>query len=83
MSLQQIMLLTDLFDCPPNVRFDWQVMKTVKAAMQVSVTDLHIDWQLSGDVQMLQVPRQLPALFAGDRLVVYAISSTNQVHDIK
>jgi len=49
-------------------------MKTLKAAMQSAVTDLHLDWQLGGSPKLIQVPEQMPPLFAGSRLIVYAIS---------
>lgn len=55
------------------------VMKTLKSAMQASVTDLHLDWQLGGSAHLLQVPRELPPLFAGDRLIVYAFNTGKQV----
>jgi hypothetical protein len=54
------------------------VMKTLKCAMQASVTDLHLDWQLGGSPKLVQVPREMPPLFAGDRLIVYAINSGEQ-----
>jgi len=56
-----------------------QVMKTLKSAMQAAVTDLHLDWEIAGSAKLLQVPRELPALFAGDRLIVYAVNSGEQV----
>jgi hypothetical protein len=54
-------------------------MKTLKAAMQASVTDLHLDWEIGGSAKLLQVPRELPPLFAGDRLIVYAVNNGEQV----
>ena len=54
-------------------------MKTLKAAMQASVTELQLEWSLGGSVEMMQVPRELPPLFAGDRLIVYAINTGKQV----
>ena len=57
-------------------------MKTLKAAMQVSVTDLHLDWELGGSAKLVQVPRELPPLFAGDRLIVYAFNNGQQVIDL-
>lgn len=47
--------------------------------MQASVTDLQLDWQLGGSAKLVQVPRQMPPLFGGDRLIVYAINSGEQV----
>jgi len=48
-------------------------MKTLKAAMQAAVTDIHLDWQLGGSPSIIQVPQQMPPLFGGSRLIVYAI----------
>ena len=50
-------------------------MKILKAAMQISVTDISLDYQLSGSPKFTQVPRQMPPIFAGDRLISYAIFS--------
>ena len=54
-----------------------QVTKTLKAAMQASVTSVQLDWQLGNSAKLIQVPRHLPPLFAGDRLIVYAISCSS------
>jgi len=55
-------------------------MKTLKAAMQTSVTDLQLDWRLSaGTDKLLQVPSELPPIFSGDRLIIYAINAQQQV----
>jgi len=55
------------------------VMKTLKAAMQTSVTDLHLEWRLSSSDKLLQVPSEMPPIFSGDRLIVYAINAGQQV----
>ena len=52
-------------------------MKTLKAAMQTSVTDLHLEWRLSD--KLVQVPSEMPPIFSGDRLVIYAINAGQQV----
>ena len=54
-------------------------MKTLKSAMQASVTDLQLDWELGGSPKLVQVPRQMPPLFTGDRLIVYAVNGGEQV----
>lgn len=54
------------------------VMKTLKLAMQATVTDLCLEWHLGGSVKLAQVPRMMPPLFAGDRLIVYAVNSSEQ-----
>jgi len=52
-----------------------QVMKTLKSAMQTSVTDL----QLSGSDKLVQVPSEMPPIFSGDRMIVYAVSAGQEV----
>jgi len=47
--------------------------------MQTSVTDLHLEWRLSGSDKLVQVPSEMPPLFSGDRLIVYAINAGQQV----
>ena len=54
-------------------------MKTLKAAMQTSVTDLQLEWRLSGNDKLVQVPSELPPIFSGDRLIIYAINAGQQV----
>jgi len=54
-------------------------MKTLKAAMQTSVTDLQLEWRFSGSEKLVQVPSEMPPLFSGDRLIVYAINAGQQV----
>ena len=56
-----------------------QVMKTLKAAMQTSVTDLQLEWHLSGSDKLVQVPSEMPPIFSGDRLIIYAINAGQQV----
>jgi len=57
-------------------------MKTLKAAMQTSVTDLQLEWRLSGADKLVQVPSEMPPIFSGDRLIIYAINAGQQVRDI-
>jgi len=54
-------------------------MKTLKAAMQTSVTDLQLEWLLSGSDKLVQVPSEMPPIFSGDRLIIYAINTGQQV----
>ena len=56
-----------------------QVMKTLKAAMQTSVTDLKLVWHLTGSDKLVQVPSEMPPIFSGDRLIVYAVNAGQQV----
>jgi len=54
-------------------------MKTLKAAMQTSVTDLKLKWRLSGNDKLVQVPSKMPPVFSGDRLIIYAINAGKKV----
>jgi len=55
-------------------------MKTLKAAMQTSVTDLQLEWRLNaGADKLLQVPSDLPPIFSGDRLIIYAVNAQQEV----
>jgi len=54
-------------------------MKTLKAAMQTSVTDLRLEWRLSGSEKLVQVPSEMPPIFSGDRLIIYAINAGKKV----
>jgi len=56
-----------------------QVMKTLKSAMQTSVSDLQLEWQLSGRDKLMQVPSEMPPMLSGDRLIVYAVSAGQEV----
>jgi len=56
-----------------------QVTKTLKAAMQTSVTDLELEWRFSGSEKLVQVPSEMPPVFSGDRLIIYAINAGQQV----
>jgi len=54
-------------------------MKTLKAAMQTSVTDLQLEWNLGGSDKLLQIPSVVPPIFSGDRLIMYAINASQEV----
>lgn len=63
-----------------NDRLQPLVVKTLKAAMQPTVTDLHLDWQLSGGpCELVQMPKEMPSLFAGDRLILYAMALKDKI----
>jgi len=47
--------------------------------MQTSVTDLQLEWRLSGADKLVQVPSEMPPIFSGDRLIIYAINAGQQV----
>ena len=57
------------------------VMRLLKYAMQISVTNVSIDWRLGGSVDLTQIPLELPPIFDGDRLIVYALVSNQSVLD--
>ena len=54
-------------------------MKTLKAAMQTSVTDLQLEWNFGGSDKLLQIPSVIPPIFSGDRLIIYAINASQEV----
>ncbi len=57
------------------------MIKTLKAAMQLAVTDLHLDWEFEGGFcDLIQMPKDLPPMFAGERLIIYNIVAANKVH---
>lgn len=52
----------------------------MKAAMQLAVTDLHLDWKFEdGTIDLIQMPKELPPLFAGERLIIYSMTSADEV----
>jgi len=51
------------------------MMKTLKAAMQMTVTDLELKWRLSGSHKLVQIPTKIPPVIYGDPLIVYAINA--------
>lgn len=57
------------------------VMRLLKYAMQISVTNVSIDWRLGGSVDLTQIPQELPPIFDADRLIVYAVVSNRSVLD--
>ena len=50
-----------------------QVMKIMKQAMQGSVRQVELEWSLPAEVKVTTVPQQVPAIFSGDKLILYAI----------
>ena len=50
-----------------------QVISSLKRALQPSVTDLKVEFQVPKQYEVLQAPGKLPMLFNGDKVVVYGI----------
>lgn len=50
-----------------------QVISSLRRALQPSVTDLTVDFQVPGDYEVLQAPCNPPTIFSGDKTVVYGI----------
>ena len=48
-------------------------MKILKQAMQGSVRDVTLDWFVPPEVKVTTVPEKVPAIFSGDKLVMYAV----------
>jgi hypothetical protein len=53
-------------------------MKTLKAAMQINVTDVSLTWNLPSPPDVSVVPQPTPPLYSGDRLILYAIMKGEQ-----
>lgn len=60
---------------PPGCSADIAVAEQLSRALTPSLTDVTVDWNLSADpsCRVEQVPRKIPPIFAGDRLLVYGI----------
>lgn len=54
-------------------RLQAKVMSVMKCAMQPCVTDVTLQWQLPKGVEIINLPREPPAIFKGEKLVLYAI----------
>ena len=48
-------------------------MKTLKAAMQMNVTDVSLKWNLASPPEVQVVPKPIPPVYSGDRLILYAV----------
>ncbi|KAJ7365508.1 von Willebrand factor A domain-containing protein 5A [Desmophyllum pertusum] len=56
----------------------FQVIKTLKRALQPVISDVNIAWDLAKGWTVHQIPSSLPPLFSGDRLVVYGVLKSSQ-----
>lgn len=59
-----------------------QVIKTLKAAMQASITDMRLNWELSCPQHPIQLPREIPPVFSGERLIVYNIVTKDEASTV-
>ena len=51
-----------------------QVIKSLKRALQPSVTNVEVNFQLgTSSIDILQAPAKIPTIFKGDKVVIYAI----------
>lgn len=58
-----------------------QVISSLKRALQPSVTDLEVDFQLPYGFDTLQAPDKIPTIFNGDKIVVYGIFKSKAASD--
>ncbi|XP_022810501.1 von Willebrand factor A domain-containing protein 5A-like isoform X2 [Stylophora pistillata] len=59
-------------------RLQAKVIKTLKRARQPVITDVSVNWKLDKGWTVHQIPASLPALFSGDRLVVYGVLKASE-----
>ena len=59
--------------CIMEIILTSQVMKMVKQAMQSSVRDVVLEWSIPPEVKVSVIPEKVPAVFSGDKLIMYAI----------
>ncbi|KAL5473242.1 hypothetical protein EMCRGX_G027699 [Ephydatia muelleri] len=52
---------------------DGSVIRSLKQALQPSVTNLRVEFQLPAGFEVTQAPSKAPVLFSGDKAVVYGI----------
>ncbi len=45
----------------------------LKQAMQSSVQDVVLEWSIPPEVKVSVIPEKVPAVFSGDKLIMYAI----------
>ena len=58
--------------------FVFQVIRSLKRALQPAVTDVSILFQVPKEYEVLQSPTSLPPIFNGERLVSYAVLKTKK-----
>ena len=50
-----------------------QVIRSLKRALQPAVTDVSVEFKVPPEFEVLQSPKNLPPVFNGEKMVVYAI----------
>ena len=58
------------------------MIKSLKKALQPSVTDLELEFDLLSGFEAFQAPRNIPTLFKGDKVVIYGILTTKAASDL-
>ncbi len=58
-----------------------QVIGSLKRALQPSVTDVEVDFQVTSGFEVIQSPAKIPTIFNGDKVVVYGIFKSKAVSD--
>jgi hypothetical protein len=56
---------------PPDTNVDTFVGHQLKKALQSSITNIHVKWNLGRNV--INVPTTTPPVYVNDRLIVYAL----------
>lgn len=59
---------------PPNAKVDIYVGEQLQRALQPSITDVQVHWNL-GSTEVQSAPTTLPPIYANDRLILYALLS--------
>ena len=60
-----------------------QVIRSLKRALQPSITDISVDFMVPKEVKIIQSPKNLPPVFNGEKLVVYATLKAQKALDKK
>ncbi|XP_061169693.1 von Willebrand factor A domain-containing protein 5A-like isoform X2 [Saccostrea echinata] len=58
-----------------NERLKSKVMAALKCSLQCAITDVSLTWNLPKDCLVINSPREVPAVFHGEKLILYAIIS--------
>ena len=57
-----------------------QVIRSLKRALQPAVTDVSVEFKVPPEFEVLQSPKNLPPVFNGEKMVVYAIIKQQGAH---
>lgn len=64
----------------PNTRVDIHVAEQLTRALHPSITDVNVKWKTSQTI-LYNVPERAPPVFAGDRLIFYALLDESMPFD--